>query len=76
MSSIVQSIKMVSVAKFCLGTERCGQDDVNLQSQGVEKFSFLFWLCSTLEDTTEVKSSLMWSPLSCVFLVAVCTSRL
>lgn len=31
--SIVQSIRMVSVAKFCLRTEGCGQDDVNLQAQ-------------------------------------------
>lgn len=31
--AIVQSIRMVSVAKFYLRTEGCGQDDVNLQAQ-------------------------------------------
>lgn len=33
MSSVVQSIKMVSVAKFYLGTEGRGHGDVNLQAQ-------------------------------------------
>lgn len=56
---MVQSGRKVSVAKFYLRTEGCGQGDVNLQAQihlFLDKLSFIFWLYSPLEDRTAVKS--------------------